>query len=76
MIFVDTSVLVDYLRGKSTAAVEMLASLEANYQLASGYLQALLAKNLGQREATAGPVYTHDFLRNRLIRCGCFAVPG
>jgi len=30
MIFVDTSVLVDYLRGKSTPAVEMLASLDAN----------------------------------------------
>ena len=30
MIFVDTSVLVDYLRGKSTPAVEMLANLDAN----------------------------------------------
>ena len=29
MILVDTSVLIDFLRGKSTPAVEMLASLEA-----------------------------------------------
>jgi hypothetical protein len=30
MIFVDTSVLIDFLRGNSTPAVEMFASLEAS----------------------------------------------
>ena len=30
MIFVDTSVLIDFLRGKRTPAVERLASLDAN----------------------------------------------
>jgi len=30
MIYVDTSVLIDFLRGKTTPAVEMLARLDAN----------------------------------------------
>jgi predicted nucleic acid-binding protein len=30
MIYVDTSVLIDFLRGKTTPAVEMLVRLEAN----------------------------------------------